>query len=191
MQPGVAGLPGGLQRGPDITASSSGAGASVAGAGLHSPGPEAPAAVPPLPPPVGDGDGGRGWKCKVDKAGPYPKWFVGVGYIRFREAAHSMDAHCDQCKLKTDKKTYGGRCEAQGRPLGYCLLVLQKCPGTMKAHRAWIEGWRLVPDEAYPERRKLRQTAVVDPMFEELLAAEEREPLPATDDEIGEPFLMP
>ena len=50
---------------------------------------------------------------------------------------------------------------------------------------------RLEPDEAYPERRALRQTAVVDPMFEELLAAEEREPLPATDDEIGEPFLMP
>ena len=127
---------------------------------------------------------------------PSTKVNVGVGQLRYRptrgRTTASLDAHCKICKCKTDKKAVVNRAKpVQGRPMGYLLLFLSRCPGTKAAHRAWLNSWR--HDEAlmYPQRSQQRREHLPDPRFRLLFQGEEREFIEDLDDEIGEPILLP
>jgi hypothetical protein len=70
---------------------------------------------------------------------------VGDGYILKNDAACSMDAHCEVCKLAVNRKWTAfkrartPKTRAQGRPFGLCLALLKAgCPGEEGEHRALI-----------------------------------------------------
>ena len=102
-----------------------------------------------------------------------------------------MDAHCDRCKIKTDKKTYENpRYPSQGRPFGYLLLFLDQCPGTAEGHKALLGKYREASDQMHDRRRDLRAEYSVHPELGEFSTLEDRLPLPAVDDDVGEPYEM-
>ena len=114
---------------------------------------------------------------------------AGSGFILKNETGESLDAHCELCGLKVNRKftgradARGGRALAQGRPMGLLLAVLAgPCPGDPSAHRGAMTCI------SFDDRLRARQNAVSDGGMHDLFSCER----PARPDEVGgEPAMAP
>ena len=146
----------------------------------------------------GNGRGnGRGWAAGGRQALMHQRWDIGFGFIKYRERASFLDAHCGQCRAKIDRKSISHphvgnppqpRHRARGRPLGVMLLWLNyDCQGNKEAHKAQGPRWAVEPGMRWPERCQLRSQAMADPAFAGLWECE-RDARP--DEKNGEPFEL-
>jgi hypothetical protein len=176
--------------------------------------PAALAVVPvpplPLPPPVGRGRGrgggggggrapGRGWRVGPGGRVPYVRYAFGNGYFILRPDAPggpSIDAHCDMCEGKLDRKSRehpfharGPKWKTQGRPVGLQLLWLSfDCGGVKDRHSDLLKVWFMEPGMKYEDRHMTR--AYVGTHRLDLAPVFEMERHPWDDEVLGEPFFL-
>lgn len=114
---------------------------------------------------------------------------VGTGFVLLNEKGESLDAHCEVCGCRVNRKFTAFataktvRTCAQGRPMGMLLLFLeQACTGDAAAHRSSIAQF------SHADRLAARRRAEADSAFAPLLGMERAV---GHHDHDGEPLGLP
>ena len=114
---------------------------------------------------------------------------TGTGYIVKNVSGQSLDAHCELCGLRANRKftvflnAKSPKTLAQGRPLGFLVALLDfRCNGNMEEHRAYAT------DLSHESRVCARLGAEAQPLFCQLFACEREA---RDEEEFGEPSAVP
>ena len=114
---------------------------------------------------------------------------TGTGYIVKNVSRQSLDAHCELCGLRANRKftvflnAKSPKTLAQGRPLGFLVALLDfRCNGNMEEHRAYAT------DLSHESRVCARLGAEAQPLFCQLFACEREA---RGEEEFGEPSAVP
>lgn len=138
-----------------------------------------PLAPPPLPPPAPEAPDpvGRGWGVRAVNAHEFaivprrndPLQVAGKIVINSHHLSMSLDAHCDACKCKVNRRHIaraGGGTHHQGRPLGSLLAWLElDCGGDKELHRALYSNLNLPHATRVAARQWAMGLGTMGPLF--------------------------